>query len=180
MRDFIVAANTCLLSYLLNMLNVLFIFKKVKLLFIEIRIRSKESNQINNPLKPKIMNYQTKEELKSTIVDAINDGRIEGKPVSELHHEVFNTDYFIIGRYQAEQWLIKNGGIFNAIETIKDYEQDNFGEVNTDLSEAEKVCNMYVYILGEEIINELQVIRDNWDNDFTPELIEELREELEN
>lgn len=125
------------------------------------------------------MNYQTKQELTSTIIDAINDGRLNDKPVNEMHHEVFNTDYFIIGRYDAKQWLIKNGGIFNAIETIKDYEQDNFGEVNTDLSEAEKVCNMYVYILGEEIINDLKVVQNNWDNDFTPELLSELLEELQ-
>lgn len=126
------------------------------------------------------MNYTTRKELTSRIIDAINDGRLNDKPVNELHNEVFNTDYFIIGRYKAEQWLINNGGIFNAIETIKEYEQDNFGEVNTDFSEPEKVCNMYVYILGEEIINELETIKDNLDEDFTPELLEELKNELEN
>lgn len=126
------------------------------------------------------MKHTTKQELISTIIDAINDNRLEDKPVNELHNEVFNTDYFIIGRYEAEQWLINNGGIFNAIETIKEYEQDNFGVIGTDLSEPEKVCNMYVYILGEEIINELETIRNNWDEDFTPELLEELKNELEN
>lgn len=123
---------------------------------------------------------QTINELKSLIIDAINDNRLNDKPVNEIHHEVFNTDYFIIGRYDAEQWLIKNGGIFNAIETIKDYEQNQFGEVSTDLSEPENVCNMYVYILGEEIINDLKLVRDNWDNDLSPELLEELKNELEN
>jgi len=126
------------------------------------------------------MKHTTKQELISTIIDAINDNRLEDKPVNELHQEVFNTDYFIIGRYEAEQWLINNGGIFDAIETIKEYEQDNFGVIGTDLSEPEKVCNMYVYILGEEIINELETIRNNWDEDFTPELLEELKNELEN
>lgn len=121
---------------------------------------------------------ETRNELKQCIIDAINDGRLIDKPVNEMHNEVFNTDYFIIGRYDAEQWLINNGGIFNAIEEIKQYEQDNFGEVNTDFSEPEKVCNMYVYILGEEIINSLSVVRDNWDEELTEELQEELLEEL--
>ncbi len=128
-------------------------------------------------MKPAI---KTINELKSLIIDAINDNRLNDKPVNEIHHEVFNTDYFIIGRYDAEQWLINNGGIFNAIDTIKEYEQDNFGEVSTDLSEPERVCNMYVYILGEEIINDLKVVRDNWDNNLSSELLEELKEELEN
>ena len=71
-------------------------------------------------------------------------------------------------------------GKFNqAIEIIKQYENDNFGTVNTDFSEAEKVCNMYVYILGEEIINNLETVKNNWDDDFTPELLEELKTELE-
>jgi len=126
------------------------------------------------------MKHTTKLELVSLIIDAINDGRLTDKPVSEIHNEVFNTDYFIIGRYEAEQWLINNGGIFNAIETIKQYEQDNFGEVNTDLSEPERVCNMYVYILGEEIINGLNAIRNNWDEYLNEELSTELMEELEN
>ena len=40
----------------------------------------------------------------------------------------------------------------NLINFIKDYEQDNFGEVSTDLSDPERVVNMYVYIIGEEIV----------------------------
>jgi hypothetical protein len=121
---------------------------------------------------------QTNEELKSLIIDAINDNRLNDMPVNEIHNEVFNTDYFIIGHYAAEQWLINNGGIFNAIEIIKDYENDNFGEVNTDFSEPERVCNMYVYILGEELINGLKFIQDNWDNDLNEELKAELLDEL--
>ena len=126
------------------------------------------------------MNLTTERELKNTIIDAIKDGRLDNKHVEDFHHEVFNTDYFIIGSYAAEQWLINNGGIFSAIETIKDYEQDRFGEVSTDLSQSEKVCNMYVYILGEEILNSSNVISNNWNESATPELLAELLEELEN
>jgi hypothetical protein len=122
---------------------------------------------------------KTRAELLNTILDAAKDGRLTDIPVSEIHHEVFNTDYFIIGRYRAEQWLIDNYGVFNAIETIQEYEQSNFGEVNTKLGEAEHVCNMLVYILGEEILNDLQVISDNWDEYTTPEMIEELIKEIE-
>ena len=43
---------------------------------------------------------------------------------------------------------------FNIIGIIKDYEKDNFGEVTTDLSDPEKVVNMYVYIVGEDIVND--------------------------
>jgi len=70
----------------------------------------------------------------------------------ELHNEIFNTDYYIIGTYEAKQWL--GDFVFEAIDKIKEYEESNFGEVNTDLSDPEKIVNMYVYIIGEELIYE--------------------------
>ena len=70
----------------------------------------------------------------------------------ELHHEAFNTDYYIIGTYEAEKWLEDH--VFDVIRTIQDYEMSHFGEVNTDLSEPERVVNMYTYIVGEEIVND--------------------------
>ena len=69
----------------------------------------------------------------------------------ELHNDAFNQDYYIIGTYQAEKWL--GSMSFQVIGFIKDYEQDNFGEVYTDLSDPEKVVNMFTYIIGEEIVS---------------------------
>ena len=69
----------------------------------------------------------------------------------DLHHYAFNEDYYIIGTYQAKQWLGDN--VFDVINIIKEYEQNNFGQVTTDLSEPENVVNMYTYIIGEEIVN---------------------------
>jgi len=81
---------------------------------------------------------------KETIDKLIRDG--------DLHHEIYNTDYYIIGRYQAKKWL--SDEVFNVINIIKEYENMHFGEVNTDFSDAEKVVNMYVYIVGEYIVND--------------------------
>lgn len=72
--------------------------------------------------------------------------------MDDLHHHCFNTDYYIIGTYQAKQWLGDN--VFEIIEVIKEYEQDNFGEVTTDLSDPEKIVNMYTYIVGEQVVGE--------------------------
>ena len=102
------------------------------------------------------MNDQYKyEEIKSHFEDFINDENnkdfIENN-LDDLHHEIFNTDFYIIGRKQASDWL--GDQVFNIINFIKEYEKDNFGEVNTDFSEPEAVVNMYVYIIGEEIVAE--------------------------
>jgi hypothetical protein len=99
------------------------------------------------------MNNQYKyEEIKSHFEDFINENGEDwvNEHKEDLHHEIFNTNYYIIGRYEATKWL--GDQVFNVINIIKEYENDNFGEVNTDFSEVEKVVNMYVYIIGEEIV----------------------------
>ena len=71
---------------------------------------------------------------------------------SELHHDVFNTDYYIVGRYQAKEWL--GADAFDCIGEIQEWENMHFGECHTDFSEPEHVVNMYVYVVGYEIIEE--------------------------
>jgi|TARA_R100000084_G_scaffold100774_1_gene55517 hypothetical protein len=104
------------------------------------------------------MDYK-KEEIKEYFDDFIKDQdadwideivRIASDAYDAIHYYAFNTDYYIIGTYQAKEWL--GNMAFDVINFIKDYEQDNFGEVSTDLSDPERVVNMYVYIIGEEIV----------------------------
>ena len=95
--------------------------------------------------------YELKQDVRDYIIDQLTDNVGLDQHISDLHHNLLNQDYFIIGTYRAEQWL-KKDSIFNAIETIKEYEQSNFGEVTTDLSSSESVANMLAYILGEEIL----------------------------
>ena len=40
------------------------------------------------------------------------------------------------------------------VASIIEYENDHFGKVTTDFSSAEKVVNMYVYIIGQDIVHE--------------------------
>ena len=72
--------------------------------------------------------------------------------IDDIHYHAFNTDYYIIGTYNAKLWL--GDYAFDVIGTIKEYEIDNFGEVYTDLSDPEKVVNMYAYIIGEQVVYE--------------------------
>tara|TARA_R110000851_G_scaffold164817_4_gene309194 strand:+ start:974 stop:1486 length:513 start_codon:yes stop_codon:yes gene_type:complete len=71
--------------------------------------------------------------------------------IDDLHHECFNTDYYIYGAYKAKEWL--GNDVFAIINYVKEYEQFNFNQVTTDFSDPEAIVNMYVYIIGEEIVN---------------------------
>lgn len=119
-----------------------------------------------------------KEEIKNYIID--NMGDYEGTQAEDLHSNLFNNDYYIIGRFQAEEWLKNGPGIFNAIGLIKDYENDNLGEVTTDLTEPEKIVNMLTYIIGEELLNDCDALNETIENsgELTSDVIERIKANL--
>ena len=101
------------------------------------------------------MNTSVRNELTQHILEYINDGIVNDDNIEETHFYCFNEDYYIIGYYKAKQWLKKhNIDTFEAIEIVRDYENDHFGEFNTDVN-AESIVNMLVYIYGENIIQSL-------------------------
>ena len=72
----------------------------------------------------------------------------------DLHHELFNSDYYLIGYYKCEKWLQKHSvSAFDGIAFVQDYERENFGEDAVRIYDnAEKLVNMIVYILSENIV----------------------------
>ena len=113
-----------------------------------------------------------KQDVKNYIIQQLNDDVGLDQHISDLHHFLLNEDYFIIGYWKAEQWLKKDdGSIFEAIETIKEYEESNFGQVSTDLSSSESVANMLAYILGEEILfnNDTYNLFNRFHNEYLDE-----------
>lgn len=119
-----------------------------------------------------MLNYNTKHtEMKveaiADIIEALENDY--SGYYCDLHNEVFNTDYYIIGNYQAKKAL-NEYDVFEAIEVVQDYEKSNFGEIYTDISDPEKLINMLYYIIGEEVIFEIdEVINEFWNEEATEE-----------
>ena len=99
------------------------------------------------------MNYK-KNEIKEYFNDSLKDYDKETLEQlikdNELHNEIFNTDYYVVYYSQAIEFL--GNQTFKIIEFVKEYEKDNFGAVITDLSAPADIVNMYVYIIGEQIV----------------------------
>ena len=96
--------------------------------------------------------------------EIIADKRDDIHP-SDLHHELFNMDYFVIYTSDAIDEL-NNYGVFNAIERVSEWQQDNFGEVNhKDLTEPGRLMNMLAYIIGDEALNECATLLKAYSND---------------
>ena len=109
-------------------------------------------NQVNN---------KAITELREHIANGIQDLRGSNLNVCDLHHELFNTNYYVIGYHQAELKILEWGlSSFQALNLVRDYELENFGEISEREINAENTCNMIAYILGEEILNDSQTIQD--------------------
>jgi hypothetical protein len=97
-----------------------------------------------------------KSSVREELTDYINDNKNDYS--EELHYHLFNQDYYIIGYYQAQQWLDKHEiSVFEALETIRQYEDLHFGECKS-YKNAEETVNMLVYIYGEQLLTELELI----------------------
>lgn len=135
-----------------------------------------------------MMNYNKKhQEMKQEAIEAIIEALEDGYDgyYCDLHNEVFNTDYYIIGNYQAKEAL-REYDVFEAIELVQDYEKDNFGEIYTDCSNPEKLINMVYYIVGDEVIGEMYKIaefEDKWnekaDEETNAIIVEAIKEAIE-
>ena len=125
---------------------------------------------------------QLKQDVASYMISQLEDQVGLDNDVSDLHHYLLNEDYFIIGTYKAKKWL--GSEVFDVIETIREYEQSNFGQVSTDFSDPEKVANMIAYILGEEILSDSDVYQqlqkdgDTLDEIDLDNLAEDLKESI--
>ena len=120
----------------------------------------------------------------ATIGDALDNGN---RTLEDIQMNTTNSDLWIIGTYKASQALgefseedqLYTGtnldGVFGAIEYVKNYETDQLGTVNTDLTDPEKVASMVAYINMECVLNDLSV---KFDLDFAEELTDQQVDEI--
>lgn len=123
------------------------------------------------------MNTSIKTELAQHILDTIEYNGIDSfDDAQDLHRIAFNQDYYIIGYYNAEQWIEShNLTAWDIISDVHEYEMEMFGQTATSIN-SEAMVNMYVYIQGEQLINELDLHDNNQDEwvSLLTDLIDEL------
>lgn len=110
---------------------------------------------------------------------ANNIENYEGQYFDDLHHYLFNEDYYIIGYYQAEQFIKEfNLNTFDLIAYCQEQEKENFGEITNTFDNAEKLVNHYAYWRGQELMWDIQAIKDFRGQRITNKLIKEVNEEI--
>lgn len=116
-----------------------------------------------------LKNFESlREEARAHILEMLED--YEGH-TCDFHNTAFNTDYYECYTGAAIKKL-EELGVFDAIQTVKEYEQDNFGTVSTDFSNPCAILNMLWYIVGAEELCSMFEDCDEW-NEFWGEEIGE-------
>lgn len=100
------------------------------------------------------------------------DGDFEN--YDSIFQDLFNTYCYISNEDDAMLWVDNNVRIYKKlIEVVKEYEHYNFGEQYTDLTDAKKSINMYVYIVGKELLQ--KIMKQQYDEKINKVLDEKLK-----
>ena len=106
--------------------------------------------------------------VKSALVDNITS--LERPYAFDLHTSLYSEPQHYI-YYASAKEATAELGVFECIGAVQKYEQDQFGEVYTRLSDACHVANMVVYILGYELLDAIygdtRYFGDKWDDQLS-------------
>jgi hypothetical protein len=126
-----------------------------------------EKYNINNDL---ILD-RTGELLNDRLPDAV------GQYGCDLLNFLFNEEEAFIYDIDAEE-AVNSVNTWSAIRLVQKYEQDNFGETNTELEPC-KIANMCVYIYGEFLLNQVEHLHgEAWGRELTTEDLDIIADQM--
>ena len=96
----------------------------------------------------------------------------------DLHCDLYDADHYIY--YADAEAVLAELGAFAAIGSVQKYEQDRLGRVYTDLSDACRVANTLVYIIGSELLHRIfgdtEYFDEKWNSQLTSDDLEQMAE----
>ena len=105
------------------------------------------------------MNTSIINELESHLREYVDEGILTLDNQDDWFFHAFNEDPYIIGYYQAEQWLKKHKvGEFEAIAYVIEEQERQFAEVTLQAGEvnAEHIVNLIAYFAGFEALSNIE------------------------
>ena len=108
------------------------------------------------------------ETVKSALTDGIT--RLDRPYAGDLHGYLYNeTQHYIY--YASAKEATAELDVWECIGAVQKYEQGQFGEVYTPLSDACRVANMVVYIMGYELMQSIyegtEYFDEKWDEQLS-------------
>ena len=108
------------------------------------------------------------ETVQSALVDCITS--LDRPCAGDLHASLYSEPQHYI-YYASAKEATAELDAWECIGAVQKYEQDQFGEVYTPLSDACRVANMVVYIMGEYLLQAIYAdtdyFGDKWDEQLS-------------
>ena len=126
--------------------------------------------------------YWQGKNIKQVVIDEITDQlqNREGQEIyaCDLGNELLNTDYYIIGTYEARQFVKEFIDEFN---DLIEYQKSEYGEVLFESQEWERIAGQIVLTFGENALGQCDLLSDNWNDkiELTEKFIAELLNQLD-
>lgn len=100
-----------------------------------------------------MFSYEIKKELASEMIEYIENYGVREMYLYDIANELYNTDYYIIGIYQAKEWLKKY--FDDMLETIG-YWEDETGETYGQMitTDVEKLATLVAYTVVDNLLYE--------------------------
>ena len=116
--------------------------------------------------------YEIKKEIANEMINYIENYGIQDIYLCDMANELYNTDYYIIGIYQAKAWLKKY--FDDMLETIEYWEDETGEPYGNMITEVEKLATLVAYTVADIVLYEIYDCADLDNNDFCDEKTEQI------
>ena len=116
--------------------------------------------------------YEIKKEIANEMINYIENYGIQDIYLCDMANELYNTDYYIIGIYQAKEWLKKY--FDDMLETIEYWEDETGEPYGNMITEVEKLATLVAYTVADIVLYEIYDCADLDNNDFCDEKTEQI------
>ena len=113
---------------------------------------------------------EIKKELACEMIDYIENYGIQDMYLCDIAGNLYNNDYYIIGFYQAKEWLKKYfDDMLETIEYWEDETGETYGHMITDV---EKLATLVAYTVADTILYEIYDYLGYDSNDICTDMME--------
>lgn len=119
------------------------------------------------------------EDVKAALLNGLENliGYENNTCTADLHNELYNSDARYV-YYATAKEATAELDVWECIGVVQTYEKEQFGEVHTKLSDACKVANMIIYIMGYELLQSIYgntvYFNEKWDEKLTVDDLKEM------
>jgi hypothetical protein len=99
-----------------------------------------------------MFSYEIKKELACEMIDYIENYGIQDMYLCDIAGELYNNDYYIIGIYQAKEWLKKY--FDDMLETIEYWEDETGEQYGHMITNVEKLATLVAYTVVDNLLYE--------------------------